>query len=315
MVPERKEELSQLIREKSEELGFDLCGFAPSGILARDGVVLREWCSSGMNGTMGYLAHDIDKRINPGLIVPDAESVIVTGLSYYTGKKQGGNGVPVLSRYVYGNDYHSVIKKKLDRILGFIRSFDPGISGRTFVDSAPLLEKAWAREAGLGWQGKHSLIINKNAGSFFFIGIIVVNAVLEYDSPFAGDPCGNCRLCIDNCPAGAINDNRTIDARKCIAYITIEHRGPIPEEMSQKMGGRIFGCDKCQEVCPWNGDLKPHKTQEFEISSDLASLTREDWIELQYERFTSLFRTSAVGRVKYERLIRNIRTAVNYPES
>jgi len=311
MVSGRKEEITRLIRERSVELGFDLCGFAPSGILDKAGLRMREWCSSGMNGNMDYLARDIDKRIDPGYLLPDARSVIVTGLSYYTGLKQGGNGIPVLSRYVYGNDYHRVIKTKLDLMLEYIRSIDPDISGRTFVDSAPLQEKAWAREAGLGWQGKHSLIINKKTGSFFFLGIIVINAVLDYGSPLA-DFCRSCRLCIEDCPTGAINDNRTIDARKCIAYQTIENRGPIPEEISRKMGGRIFGCDRCQEVCPWNSGLMPHKPPEFEISHELTSLTTEDWLELSYERFTSLFRRSALRRVKYERLMRNVRSAMKY---
>ncbi len=314
MVSRRIEKLTRLIRERSVELGFDLCGFAPSGILEKDGMIMKEWCSSGMNGTMEYLARDIDKRIDPGYLLPDARSVIVTGLSYYTGLKQGGNGIPVLSRYVYGNDYHRVIKAKLDLMMDYIRSLCPDISGRTFVDSAPLIEKAWAREAGIGWQGKHSLIINKNTGSFFFLGVIVINAVLDYGSPL-DELCGSCRLCIENCPTGAINDNRTIDARKCIAYQTIENSGPIPEEISQKMEGRIFGCDRCQEVCPWNSGLMPHKTPEFEISPELASLTSGDWLELSYERFTSLFRRSAVRRVKYERMMRNVRAAVKYTGS
>lgn len=305
-----KTALTKLIRESSEELGFDLCGIAPSGILSEQGRILKEWCASGMHGDMDYLCRDIEKRTNPEYMVAGSKSVIVTGLGYYTQEKQSGKGKAVLSRYVYGHDYHDVIKAKLNKILYRIKSFDPLINGRTFVDSAPLPEKAWACEAGLGWQGRNSIVINKTIGSFFFIGIILIDAELDYDKPAKVDNCGTCRLCVSACPTGAINANRTIDARKCIAYLTIESRGPIPDELALKMEGRIFGCDRCQEVCPWNRDIKTHKTPEFEINSELESMTRGEWLALTQERFDSLFRKSAVKRTTYEKLMRNIRAAM-----
>jgi epoxyqueuosine reductase len=305
-----KTALTKLIRDSSKELGFDLCGIASSRILSEHGQYLKKWCASGMHGDMDYLCRDIEKRTNPEYLVAGAKSVIVTGLGYYTPEKQAGKGEAILSRYVFGNDYHDVIKVKLNKILDRIKSVEPHIKGRAFVDSAPLLEKAWAREAGLGWQGRNTIIINKTTGSFFFIGVILLDAELEYDEPFEADHCGECRLCVNACPTGAINENRTIDARKCIAYLTIESRGPITDELALKMEGRIFGCDRCQEVCPWNRDIKPHETHEFEITGELASMTREDWIGLTKDRFTTLFRKSAVKRGKYERLMRNVRAAL-----
>lgn len=259
-----------------------------------------------MNGKMDYLASNIDKRINPESLFPGAKSVIVTGLGYYTRRKQGGNGVPILSRYAYGENYHDVIKKKLSKLLEYIKSIVPDAEGRSFVDSAPVLEKAWAREAGLGWPGRHSILINRDLGSFFFIGVIILNVELDYDKPFESDNCGSCRICIEECPTGAINSNKTIDARKCIAYQTVESNEPLPDRVIRTLGGRVFGCDKCQEVCPWNRDAVTHHVPEFEISPELASLSREEWLEMLPASFNYLFRKSAIKRAKYDRFMRNI---------
>jgi epoxyqueuosine reductase len=299
---------SRVIKGKAFELGFDLCGIAPAHPLNEHKKSLKNWCHSGMNGTMSYLEKEMDKRTNPELLFPGAKSIIVTGLSYYSEKKQGGNGVPVISRYAYGADYHDVIIKKLNRILDFIRSYDLSVEGKSFVDTAPVLEKAWAREAGLGWRGRHSIIINNTIGSFFFIGVIIVNIGLDYDKPFTGDHCGECRLCIDSCPTGAINSDRTIDARKCIANLTIENRDPVAETLAEKMDGRIYGCDRCQEVCPWNRNAVPHRVPEFNISGELASLSREEWISMSAKRYNALFRKSAIRRKKYESFKKNILT-------
>ena len=206
--------LSVLIKEKAQDIGFDLCGIAASRSLSEREDILKNWCMSGMNAGMNYLARDIEKRINPEFLVPGAKSLIVTGINYYTENKQTEPGVPVLSRYAYGEGYQDVIKRKLNELLAFIKSIEPEAEGRPFSDSAPLLEKAWAAEAGIGWQGRHSIVINKKIGSFFFIGILILNIELEYDKPVTEDYCGNCRLCIEQCPTGAINENRTIDARK-----------------------------------------------------------------------------------------------------
>jgi epoxyqueuosine reductase len=303
--PEDKD-LSDLIREKAFDLGFDLCGIAHSRPLQEHKSKIAAWCSAGLHSDMQYLCNDPAKRINPELLFPGTKSVIVTGLNYYSEIKQGGRGVPVISRYAYGINYHDVIKARLNNLLEFIKLNRPGVEGRTFVDSAPILEKAWAHEAGLGWPGKHSVLINETIGSFFFIGIILVNAELKYDKPFAEDKCGSCRMCIESCPTGAINENRTIDTKRCIAYLTIESKSPVPDEFASKMEGRIFGCDRCQEVCPWNKAAKPNSVPDFAIQDELVQMTPEDWQKLSKENFKRLFRKSAIGRKKYETLIENI---------
>jgi epoxyqueuosine reductase len=297
---------SVLIKQKAYALGFDLCGIAASRSLAERENILREWCSCGMNGDMNYLGKNIEKRINPDFLVPGAKSVIVTGLNYYTDNKQEEKNVPIISRYAFGINYHDVITKKLESLIEFIRNVKPETESRSFVDSEPLLEKAWAVEAGLGWQGRHSIVINNKIGSFFFIGIIVLNIELDNDNPFRENRCGNCRLCIDLCPTGAINENGTVDARKCIANLTIENRGPIPEDIIPKIGKRVYGCDRCQEVCPWNKNTKSHKIPEFELPAELKYMTLEDWLNLTRDQFDRLFKNSPVERRKYEPFMRNI---------
>lgn len=308
MAVETKKTHSTLIKQKAYDLGFDLCGIAPSRPLFERENVLENWCASGMNSDMIYLARNIKKRINPGSLVPVAKSVIVTGLNYYTDNQQEEQHVPVISRYAYGIHYHDVITEKLERILEFIRDLRPETEGRSFVDTEPLLEKAWAVEAGLGWQGRHSIVINSKIGSFFFIGTIILNIELDYDKPYEKNRCGNCRICIDQCPTGAINENGTIDARKCIANLTIENRRPIPEDIIPNIGGRVYGCDKCQEVCPWNKKAKSHKTPEFELSEELKHMKREEWLNLTREQFKKLFRGTPVERRKYEPFMRNVAT-------
>ena len=306
MADSAEKSISVLIKEKATELGFDICGIAPSRPLEERKNILQSWCAEGMNAGMNYLSRDIEKRIDPRSLVPGAKSLIVTGLSYYTEKKQSEPGVPVLSRYAYGESYQTVIERKLDKLYTFIRSLFPETEGRIFVDSAPLLEKAWAMEAGLGWQGKHSIVINKGIGSYFFIGTLILNIGLDYDKPVTKEFCGTCRLCIDLCPTGAINDNHTIDARKCIANLTIENRGPIPEEIIPKVGNRVYGCDRCQEVCPWNKDAKPHKNPEFDLPEEVETLTREEWLNLSKDRFNRLFKGTPLERRKYEPFMRNV---------
>ena len=298
--------LSALIKDKAHELGFDLCGIAQSRPLKERETVLKSWCSEGMNADMAYLFKDVEKRINPDFLVPGAKSLIVTGLGYYSDKRQKEPGVPILSRYAYGESYHTVIKRKLDKLMSFIKSVRPETSGRSFVDSAPLLEKAWAAEAGLGWQGRHSIIINRKIGSFFFIGTLVLDIELEYDEPVKEEYCGNCRLCIDLCPTGAINENHTIDARKCIANLTIENRGPVPEEILPKIERRVYGCDRCQEVCPWNKNAKPNNTPELDLPLEIEMMTKEDWLNLSRNNFKRLFKGTPLERRKYEPFMRNI---------
>ncbi len=302
--------LSALIKEKAKSLGFDLCGIAGVRTLDENRPWLKKWTESGMNDIMGYLARDIDKRLDPCSLLPGAASIIVTGISYNSEIMQKDPEAPVISRYTYGEDYHVVIKEKLLILLSWIKEIFPGTEGIAVVDSSNVLEKAWAVEAGIGWRGRHSVIINKEIGSFFFIGILLLTTELQYDKSSNTDFCGSCRECIDNCPTGAINDNRTIDARKCIANLTIERRGPIPEEIVPYLGRRIYGCDRCQEVCPWNIKAKTGLTPEFRINKEIAEMTKEEWINLSKERFNRLFKKTAMERIKYEKLMGNITSAL-----
>ena len=302
--------LSDLIRQKSSELGFDLCGIAKARKLTEAQAVLSRWCSEGMHDRMTYLMREPEKRANPEILFSGARSMVVTGLNYYTDKRQTHEDVPLISIYAFGKDYHTIIKGRLELLLEYIKTIVPDAEGRAFCDDAPVLEKPWAVEAGLGWRGKHSVIINDKIGSFFFIGVLILNIDLEYSSGIKSDKCGNCCLCIDHCPTGAINSDRTIDARRCIANLTIENRGPIPDEIVPLMGRKAYSCDICQEVCPWNKNAKPHNIPEFLISDDLANMSREEWLSLDKDEFDSLFKGTAVERVKYERFKRNIETVM-----
>lgn len=297
--------LSDSIKVKAHELGFDLIGYAPAGILGENGIVLDEWCSKGMNADMKYLSRDIGKRTDPGILLPGTRSVIVTGLNYYIERQQGGGEVPVLSRYAYGENYHDVIMERLKLIIVHLKSLVPGTVSRGFVDSAPLLEKAWASRAGLGWQGKHSILINHEIGSFFFLGVILTSAELEYNVP-EKDHCGTCRLCIDSCPTNAINENRTINAGKCISYLTIESKEAVHEDIIPKLEGRIFGCDRCQEVCPWNKKAIAHNHPEFNLPDEIRKMTAAEWLNLSGEDFKRLFRRSVIGRNKYSLFMQNV---------
>jgi len=310
MTDSAEHNLSVSIKKKSLELGFDICGIAKSRSMDEYGPFLEKWVEAGMHDKMGYLARDIRKRLNPVNLFPEAKSLIVTGLSYYSEIRQKDPQAPVLSRYTYGLDYHDVITVKLDKLHEWIIESVPGAVGRIVVDTASLLEKAWVREAGLGWQGRHSIMINKDIGSFFFIGILVLNTDLDHDIPADKDYCGDCRICIDACPTGAINDNRTIDARKCISNLTIENRGPIPEEIVPLLGRRIYGCDRCQEVCPWNKRAGQNKTPEFAINEEVAEMSLSDWQNLTRERFDRLFSNTSMRRIRYEKFMENIEAAI-----
>jgi epoxyqueuosine reductase len=304
------EELSAFIRKKTKEAGFDLTGIARARKLTGPKEIFSQWINSGMNGHMAFLERDTEKRFDPDLLFPGAVSVVVTGLSYGGEKKQGGDGVPVLSRYAYGKDYHVVISDKLNLILQYLKEKDPAIDGKAFVDFSAIHEKTWAVEAGIGWQGRNSLVINERSGSFFFIGILLLNAGLEYDEPVP-DRCGECRLCIEACPTMAINDNHTIDARKCIAYHTTENKGMIPTELSGKFSGRVFGCDICQEACPWNRKPGADLIPEFRLSAEIQKMSAKDWVGLTPEKFNALFGRSPAARIKYERMMRNVAVAIS----
>ncbi|MBN1108996.1 MAG: tRNA epoxyqueuosine(34) reductase QueG [Bacteroidales bacterium] len=309
-MSKKEASLAQTIKEKALEAGFDICGIARARSLSEEEAVFKEWLAAGMNDKMAYLKRDPGKRFNPKLVFPGAKSIVVAGISYNSGNRQTGKDIPVLSRYTHGTDYHEVVTEKLGKVLAFLEEIVPGVHGKVFCDTGFLHEKSWVREAGIGWQGRNSVMINREIGSFFFIGILMLNIEADYDLPETKDLCGSCRLCIDACPTAAINENRTIDARKCISNLTIENRGPIPEEIVRKMQGRVYGCDICQEVCPWNLRIKTPTHPEFTINPEIASMTREEWVSLTEEKFIRLFGNTSLNRIRFTDFRRNIDDAL-----
>ncbi|MDZ7740071.1 MAG: tRNA epoxyqueuosine(34) reductase QueG [Bacteroidales bacterium] len=294
------------LKKKAKELGFDLCGIAQLRSLDDHGKKLKEWLERGHHAGMSYMNRNVEKRLDPELLVENARSVIVTGMNYYS-RYEPEKDQPVFSRYALGQDYHKVIKDRLYRLLSFIRESHPGAAGRVFVDTAPVLERAWAVEAGLGWIGKNSMLINKKLGSYFFLGLIITDAELDADIPGKSDYCGNCRKCIDACPTSAIMGDRTIDSNKCISYLSIEHKGDMPSDYREKAGRRVFGCDICQEVCPWNKKAPETKIREFEPLPEIVRYTSEQWKNISSDEFYSIFENSAVLRTGYNGFMRNIR--------
>ncbi|MBN1388237.1 MAG: tRNA epoxyqueuosine(34) reductase QueG [Bacteroidales bacterium] len=297
--------MSNEIKNKAFELGFDLCGIAPVRSLEEYRDKLYNWIDRGFHAGMHYMARNLEKRINPALLVDNARSVIVVGMNYYR-NYQPGHDQPVFARYALGQDYHHVLKERLNILLDFIKRKRHGTAGRVFVDTAPVLERVWAIETGLGWAGKNSMLINREIGSFFFIGVIIINTQVEYDTPELKDYCGNCRKCIDTCPTGAILENRMIDSNKCLSYMSIEHRGKLPPEYATYAEKKVFGCDICQEVCPWNNKVKESTIKEFEPLAEILNFTTEQWRNITEEEFFSIFKESAVLRSGYMGFMRNI---------
>jgi len=299
---------NSLIKQKALELGFLECGIVQAGNLEEEEQHLKEWLNKGMHGEMRYMERNLQKRLDPGQLVENAKTVIVVLQNYYPIATQTDPDAPVLSKYAYGTDYHFVMKDKLRQLLAFIQSEIAPCNGRPFVDSAPVLERAWARRAGLGWIGKHSNLISLVHGSFFFIGELIIDIELPYDQSAAvRDHCGTCTRCIDACPTKAIVANRVVDARKCISYQTIELKGDLDPALRGKFENRIFGCDICQDVCPWNLKAKPHTEPAFEPARELIEMTRCDWYNIDNPRFNRLFRNSAVKRTGYNGLLRNLK--------
>lgn len=295
------------IRSKALELGFLDCGFSRAGFLAEEKERLLNWLHEGMNGEMGYMANHLDKRLDPRLLVENARSVISVLLNYFPSEKQSDPEAPVLSKYAYGTDYHFVMKDKLSELLKFIQSDIAPCEGRCFVDSAPVLDRAWAARAGLGWIGKNTNLLSVEHGSFFFIGQLIIDLELPATDKVVRDHCGNCTRCIDACPTQAIVAPYLLDARKCISYQTIENRGEIDPALEGKFQDRVFGCDICQDVCPWNLKSKPHREPAFIPSVELMHLTRAEWEEMDKPTFNNLFRNSAIKRTRFEGLKRNLR--------
>lgn len=302
---------THLIKEEAKRLGFLSCGISKAEFLEKEAPYLENWLKNGYQGSLSYMENHFDKRLDPRLLVDGAKSVISLSYNYYTSEKQIDPEAPKLSKYAYGVDYHFVIKDKLKELLSFIQRNIGEVAGRAFVDSAPILDKAWAEKSGLGWVGKHSLLLSKSQGSFFFLAELVVDLDLEYDQHIATDHCGSCTRCIDACPTDALQDNKVVDASRCISYLTIELKDEIPEEFSDKMENWMFGCDICQDVCPWNRFSIQHQEPKFQPHPDLMGMTKKDWEDITQETFNEIFKKSAVKRTKYTGLQRNIKFTIS----
>ncbi|CAA0219811.1 tRNA epoxyqueuosine(34) reductase QueG [Tenacibaculum maritimum] len=302
----KKEDYAQFIKEQAKRLGFLDCGIAKATFLEEEAFGLEQWLANGFHGEMHYMENHFDKRLDPRLLVDGAKSVISLSYNYYPPKAQKEDSYKI-SKYAYGEDYHQVIKTKLRELLSLIHDEIGEVSGRAFVDSAPVLERAWAKKTGLGWTGKNTLLIQKQQGSFFFLAELIIDLELAYDDPFVTDHCGRCTRCIDACPTNAILPNSTIDGSKCISYVTIELKDQIPAPFKDKMEGWMFGCDICQDVCPWNRFSKAHSEPLFLPKEHLLEMTKRDWEEVTEETFRKVFKKSPVKRTKFSGLTRNIR--------
>jgi epoxyqueuosine reductase len=294
------------IKEKARDLGFLECGISRAGSLEEDALRLRTWLDNGFHGQMGYLENHFEKRTDPRRLVEGARSLIVVLQNYHTEEEQQDPEAPRISRYAFGRDYHRIVRKKLNLLLQWIQKEIAPVSGRAFVDSAPLMERAWAARAGLGWIGKNSLLLNRKHGSWFFLGIIVCDLELEPDHPVR-EYCGDCTRCIDACPTSAILPGRIVDANRCISHATIELKNsPIPESFRGRMQNHAFGCDICQEVCPWNSNARPHHEEGLKPRPGLLEMTRQEWMQMDEKKFKEIFEGSAVKRAGYSGLRRNL---------
>lgn len=299
-----KSQYTQFIKSEAKRLGFLSCGISKAGFLEDEAPRLENWLNNNRNGQMSYMENHFDMRLNPTLLVDDAKSVVSLLLNYYPEEVQNSESFKI-SKYAYGEDYHFVIKDKLKEFLFSIQSNIGEVSGRAFVDSAPVLDRAWAAKSGLGWIGKSSNLITQKVGSFYFIAELIIDLDLEYDNPTT-DHCGSCTACIDACPTEAIVAPYTVDGSKCISYFTIELKENIPTDMRGKFNDWAFGCDVCQDVCPWNRFSKAHSEPLFSPNSEMLSMSKKDWIEITEETFRTVFKKSPLKRAKFHGLKRNI---------
>ncbi|MBE0391649.1 Epoxyqueuosine reductase [Flavobacterium sp. PL0002] len=295
---------SQLIKSEAKRLGFLSCGISKAGFLEQEAPRLENWLNNNHNGQMSYMENHFDKRLDPTLLVDDAKSVVSLLLNYYPADLQSSDSYKI-SKYAYGQDYHFVIKEKLKELLFSIQENIGDVSGRAFVDSAPVLDKAWAAKSGLGWIGKNSNLITQKVGSFYFIAELILDLNLDYDNATT-DHCGSCTACIDACPTQAIAEPYVVDGSKCISYYTIELKENIPFEMKGKFDEWAFGCDVCQDVCPWNRFSKSHNEPLFNPNPELLSMSKKDWEEITEETFRVVFKDSPIKRTKFKGLMRNI---------
>ena len=295
---------TQLIKAEAKRLGFLSCGISKAGFLEEEAPRLEKWLNQNMHGEMQYMENHFDKRLDPTKLVEGSKSVISLLLNYFPSEQQNPDAYKI-SKYAYGTDYHFVMKDKLKNLLHFIQEEIGEVHGRAFVDSAPVLDKAWAAKSGLGWIGKNSNLLTQQVGSFYFVSELIVDLELEYDTPVT-DHCGTCTACIDACPTEAIVQPYMVDGSKCISYLTIELKNEIPSEFDGKLDDWMFGCDVCQDVCPWNRFSKSHSEPLFDPNPDLLSFTKKDWEEITKDVFKKIFKKSAVKRTKLSGLRRNI---------
>ena len=296
---------TNLIKAEAKRLGFLSCGMSKAQFLKNEAPRLEKWLNNNMHGEMQYMENHFDKRLDPTKLVQDSKSVISLLLNYYPSKVQEDKTAPKISKYAYGTDYHFVVKDKLKKLLNFIHQEIGEAHGRAFVDSAPVLDKAWAAKSGLGWIGKHSNLLTQQVGSFYFIAELIIDLELEYDNPIT-DHCGSCTACIDACPTEAIVEPFVVDGSKCISYFTIELKNEIPASVKGQFENWMFGCDICQDVCPWNRFSESHNVPLFDPHPELLSMTQKDWEEITEEVFQKIFKKSAVKRTKFSGLQRNI---------
>jgi epoxyqueuosine reductase len=294
------------IKSLATQLGFSLCGISKAEFLKDEAPRLEEWLKRGYQGKMSYLENHFDKRLDPTILVPGAKSVISLVYNYFPEKDLATTSELKVAKYAYGDDYHQVIKEKLKTFIHQLQSEIGEIQGRAFVDSAPVMERAWAQKSGVGWVGKNSLLLNRTMGSFFFLAELIVDLELDYDGPVK-DYCGTCTACMDACPTDAIPEPYVVDGSKCISYFTIELKESIPSEATGKFENWIFGCDICQDVCPWNRFSKPHQEERFQPKEELKTLSTSQWKEMTEEVFNKIFKKSPIKRAKFEGLKRNIR--------
>jgi epoxyqueuosine reductase len=296
---------TSLVKQTAAKLGFDYCGISKAEFLEEEAPRLENWLKQNMQGEMKYMENYFDKRLDPRLLVEGAKSVISLLLNYYPSQQQQDPNAPKISKYAYGTDYHFVIKEKCKTFIELLREEIGDINGRCFVDSAPVLDKAWAKKSGLGWIGKNSNLITKESGSFFFVAELILDLELQYDGP-TKDFCGTCTKCIDACPTQAIVEPYVVDGSKCISYFTIELKENLPPSYAGKFDNWAFGCDVCQDVCPWNRFSKPHSEPLFTNQSTLLEWNAEEWQEISEDTFAKVFKNSAVKRTGFKGLKRNL---------
>ena len=306
-----KRQLTQRLKQRASELGFDACGVSKAERLDEEALRLEEWLTQGRHASMQWMENHFEKRVDPRRLVEGAESVVSLLHNYYQPHEHASDPARGrISRYAWGDDYHDVLKEKLFTLFAWLDEQAGGISGRVFVDSAPVLDKAWAQRSGLGWIGKNSNLISRSLGSFFFIGEIIIDLPLEHDGPIP-DYCGSCTRCIDACPTDAIYRPYAVDANRCISYWTIEHRGTeIPDVLGERFGSWIFGCDVCQDVCPWNKFKRPTSEERFSPRAGVVDSDLREWVELNLDEFRQRFRNSPVKRARFEGFKRNVAVAL-----